>query len=86
MHRADHVVEAREVRAPCESEEDCTKERAHKAFNGFLWRKSDERRAPDGHTPHIRKDIVADDKRCRNPEPDKAFKDIVHNEVAVATA
>ena len=40
-----------------------------------------ERRATERDAPNICKDIVADDQRSRNPEPDEAFKDVVDYEM-----
>lgn len=82
VHGADHVVEAHEVRCPHDAEDDRAEKRADETLDGLLWGELDEGRAPDGDTPYIREDVVADDERCRDPEPDHALKDVVDDEMA----
>ena len=82
VHGANHVVEAHEVGRPHDAENDRAKERADEALDGLLGRELDERCAPDGDSPDVREDIVADDERRRHPEPDHTLEDVVDDEVA----
>ena len=79
---ADHIVETHEVGTPEEAEDKCAEEGADEALNGLLRRERNEGGAANGDTPNVGEDIVADDERGRNPEPDETLKDVVHNEVA----
>jgi hypothetical protein len=81
VHRADHIVEPREVCSPENPENHGAEEGANEALKRLFWGELDERGAADGDTPQIGKDIVTYDERCGDPEPDEAFKNIVHNKV-----
>lgn len=81
-HRADHIVKAHEVRSPDYSEDHGTEERPNEAFNCLLWREFDQGRAPEGDSPDVRKDIIADYKGSGDPEPDHAFQNVVDDEMA----
>ena len=82
VHWADHVVELAEVRAPQDGEYYGRNERANEAFDCLLRRELDERCASYGHTPDVREDVVANDKRRWHPEPDQALEDVVYDEMA----
>jgi len=70
MDRANHIIEAHEEATPAKCENYGAEESTNEAFHSLLRRQFDERRAPKGYAPNISKDIVANDKRRRNPEPD----------------
>ena len=82
-HRANHVVEAHEVGAPEETEDERTEERADESLDCLLGRQLDEGGASNSDTPDVGEDVVTDDEGCGNPEPDETLKDVVHDEVAV---
>lgn len=82
MNRADHIIESCEVRSPSYTEQDSAEQRPNKAFYGLLRAECDQRRAAHGDTADVCEDIVADDQEGGNPEPDKAFEDVVDDEVA----
>jgi hypothetical protein len=82
MHGTDHVVELAEECAPHDGEDDCAQERADETLNCLLWREFDKRGAAHGDTTNIRKNVVADDERRGDKEPDETFKNVVYDEVA----
>lgn len=81
MHRADHVVEAHEVRAPEHTEQEGTPESTYKPFDSFLRRELDQGCAPDRHAPHVCKYIIANNQRGGDPEPNHTLEDVVNDEV-----
>ena len=82
VNGADHVVEAHEVGAPEETEDERTKERADETLDCLLGRQLDEGGATNRDTPDVGEDIVTDDEGCGNPEPNETLEDVIHNEVA----
>ena len=82
VNGADHVVEAHEVGAPEETEDERTKERADETLDCLLWRQLDEGGATNRDTPDVGEDIVTDDEGCGNPEPNETLEDVIQNEVA----
>jgi len=70
MDRANHIVEAHEKATPAKCENYGAEESTNEAFHRLLRRQFDERCTPESYTPNVSKDVVANDKRCRNPEPD----------------
>ena len=79
---ADHVVEAHEVGAPEETEDECTEERADESLDCLLGRQLDEGGASNSDTPDVGEDVVTDDEGCGNPEPNETLKYIIDNEMA----
>jgi hypothetical protein len=53
----------------------------HKTFNRLLWRELDELRSAEKNAADVGKDIVGDDERGRQEEPDHALKNVVHDKV-----
>ena len=82
-HGANHVVEAHEVRAPEQAEDDRAEERADKTLHRLLRGQLDERGTADGDTPDVSEYIVTDDEGGGDPEPDQTLKNVVHDEVAM---
>lgn len=70
MDRADHIIETHEEATPAKGENNGAEESTNKAFHRLLRRQFDKRCTPESYTPNVSKDVVANDKRCRNPEPD----------------
>ena len=81
MYGTDHVIEARKIRAKKETKNDGAEEGANETLQGLFWGEFDKWGAADGDAPDISKDIVADNERCRNPEPYEAFENIIHDKV-----
>ena len=82
VNGADHIVEAHEVGAPEETEDERTEERADESLDCLLGRQLDEGGASNSDTPDVGEDVVADDERRGNPEPDDTLQDVVDDEVA----
>lgn len=80
--RADHVIEAHEEGSPSETEEEGADKRTEEALDCLLGRQLDQRGAAKGLAADVCKDVVADDERCRDKEPDKTLEDVVDNKVA----
>ena len=81
-HRADHVVEAHEEGTPGYAKSHGAEERADKALNRLLGRKLDQGRLAEGDAADVGEDVVADDERRGNPEPDDTLQNVVDDEVA----
>ena len=86
MYRADHVVELAEVHSPEDGKDDGAHESADEAFDGLFWRKFDERCTAQGDAPDVSKDVIAYNERRGYPEPNKAFENIVDDEVTGDTS
>jgi hypothetical protein len=82
MDGAYHVVIAHEIGAPDDTKHNGTPKGAYEAFNSLLWGELNEWRAPNGDAPDVGKYIVTDDERGGDPEPNKAFENVVHDEMA----
>lgn len=83
MHRADHEVKPDEVCTPDDAENNRTPESSNESFHGLLWGEFDEWSATEGNPPDVCENIVANNQRSRYPEPDQAFQNIIHDEMAV---
>jgi hypothetical protein len=73
VHRADHIIESREICPPENTENHGAEECANETLKGLLWGELDERGSTNGDTPDIGEDIVTNDEGCGDPEPDEAF-------------
>ena len=85
VDRADHIVELHENSAPDDTEDEGAPESTNESLNSLLWGQFDEWSTSKELAPDVGEAIVADDQRCRNPEPDQAFEDVIHNEVTAET-
>ena len=56
---------------------------ADEALDRLLGRQLDQLSTAKGDTADIGKDVIADDERRRQEEPDHALKDVVHDEVGL---
>ncbi|KAJ8126312.1 hypothetical protein O1611_g7326 [Lasiodiplodia mahajangana] len=56
---------------------------ADEALDGLLGRELDQLGAAEGDAADVGEDVVADDERCGQEEPDHALKDVVHDEVGL---
>lgn len=81
MHRANHVVKSHEVRSPDDTKDDGAEKGADEALKRLLWRKLDKWGTANCNAPKVGKDVIADNKRCRHPEPDKTFKNVVYDKM-----
>ena len=81
IHGADHIVKAHEICSPNEAEDDGAEERADESLYRLLWGEFDEGSATKRDAPDVGEDVVTDDERGGNPEPDEALEDVVHDEV-----
>ena len=64
-------------KAEYDGEEPC----AYKAFDGLFGRYLDQLSAAESNTTDISEDIIGDDQRNRQKEPDHALEDIVNYEM-----
>jgi hypothetical protein len=82
MHRTYHVVESHEPSTPKYAEENSAPESTYETLNGLLGRQFDQRSPSKRDAEDVSKDVIGDHQECRDPEPYKAFQDIIDNEVA----
>lgn len=57
--------------------------RANKTLDGLLRGKLNELRSPKADTAYISKNVIGDDQRSREEEPDHALEDVVHDKVGL---
>ena len=81
MHRANHIIEPSKVHPPSNGEKHSADEGTDETLDRLLRAKTNEWRTPNAHAPDVREDVIADDERGRDPEPDEALEDVVHDEV-----
>lgn len=79
--RADEVARASENVGKNDAKENGHDPSAHEALNRLLRRDLDELSPAKGDAADIGPDIVGDDERGGQEEPNKPFKDVVHDEV-----
>lgn len=82
LYRAGHILPSHKQGTPDNAKEHGTEEGTDETLYSFFRGKLDERCATKGNTPDISKDVVTDDQRGRNPEPDETLENIVYDEVA----
>jgi len=82
MNRASHVVKAHKICSPEHGKNDCANEGSNETFHGLFGWQLDERGTANRNTPDVGEAVVTNNKGCRNPEPDKAFKDVIDDEMA----
>ena len=82
VHRADHILETHEIRAPQDTKDNSTPESADEAFDCFFWGEFDEGGVPESGPPDISEYVVANYDRRGDPEPNESFQNIVDDEVA----
>ena len=63
------------------AENDGQDPRAHKSFNCLLGGDLDKLGAAKSDTTDVGEDVVGNNKRCWQEEPDHAFKNVVHDEM-----
>lgn len=76
------VVEALEEGSPSIREEHGDDESADKALHRLLGTEADKRRLAKHHSADVCENVVADDQARRHVEPNQAFEDVVHEEMA----
>lgn len=83
IDRADEVLvphkQVRQAIAEKDGEDPC----ADKTLNRLLGRKLDELRASKRNAADISEDIVGNDERGGDEEPDQTLEDVVHDEVSL---
>lgn len=78
---ADEVLVAHEYIRHSEAKEYCQDPGSDKPLDCLLWGKLDQLRAAECDAANVSEDIVRNDQRSRQEEPDHALKDVVHNEM-----
>lgn len=81
VDRADEVLGPRHDAGQEHGEQDGHDPCTNEALDGLLGRQLDELSASESHAANIGKDIVGDDQRSGEEEPDHALEDVVHDEV-----
>ena len=80
---ADKVLIAHEYIRHGEAEENRQDPSADESLDCLLRRKLDQLRTAECDAANISENIVRDDERSRQEEPDHALKDVVHNEMCL---
>lgn len=81
MNGTYHVIEPHEEGTPEKREYHGAEESTNEAFHSLLRRQFDKGCTSKCYTPNVCEDIIANDERRGNPEPNQSFKDVVDNEV-----
>lgn len=81
---ADHVWISQEQRRKEHAKDDGHDPATNKSLNSFLGRQLDKRSLAPEEAENVRPDIVGNDERDGQEEPDQTLKDIVDNEVTLA--
>lgn len=81
IHRANEVLVSHQNIGHAHSKDDCENPSPDKPFYGLFWRQLDELCPAKRDSTDIGKDIVANNQRDGQEEPDHSLEDIVHNEV-----
>lgn len=82
-HRANEVLILHENVGHEIAKDDGADPCSNETLNGLLWRELDKLRATECNTANICKDVVRNDERCGQEEPDHALKDVVHDEMSL---
>lgn len=83
VHRADKVSRPHQQVRKEHPKQDRHDPRPHEALDRLLGRDLDELRAPERDAAHVGEDVVCDDERGGQEEPDHALEDVVHDEVGL---
>lgn len=83
IYRADEVLVAHEDIGHGESEDNSEDPGADEAFDGLFGRELDELCAAKCDAADVGEDVVGDDERGWQKEPNHTFKDVVHNEMCL---
>lgn len=81
---ADEILVAGKQVGQGKAEDDGKDPSSEEALDGFLGADFDELGAAESDATDVGKDVIGDDQRCRQEEPDHALKDVVHDKVGLA--
>jgi hypothetical protein len=84
IDRAYEVLVASHDIGQTNTENDGEEPRAEETLPRLLWRNLDQRRAAEGNTTDIRKDVVCDDHGNRQEEPDHPLENVVDDKMSLA--
>lgn len=83
VDRANEVLVAHEDVGEEDAEDDSEDPGADETLDGLLGGELDKLSASESDTAEVGEDVVADDQRNGQEEPDHAFEDVVHDEVGL---
>jgi len=81
LNWADHEVVTHEESSPGYGEDHGNEESSNETFDSLLRTQLDELVSTEEHTADVSSDIVHNDQRSGEPEPDHTLKDIVDDEM-----
>ena len=83
IYWADEVFVPHQYVRHGKSEDDCTDPRSNKTLNSLLGWKLDELGTTEGNATDVGEDVVGDNQRCREEEPDHTLENVVHDEMGL---